>query len=274
MLRLVLNRENAHTHFGKCFARGLEIVRRNYYTETGDQYRALVAGIIALIRAWGEFPAQPDGPPSMQKKSLEACIACLIGYLQRWPIADDAAPLMLANGIAVELTLSAPIPGVQHPDGGPLLYLGLPDAIVMNASQVVHVQDEKTSSSLGAKWSEKWRLRAQFYGYVWLAMENGVKVHGISVRGVAPMSFKVDLTETELYPAEWEIERWLTQLQRDAKRMLACYEEMRWDLNLGDSCTSFGGCDYLLLCTAQNPYQWVTPSYKVDEFDPYVERRE
>ena len=274
MLRLVLNRVNAHIHFGKCFAKGIEAVRKNYYLETGDQYQALVAGVIALIAAWGEFPAEPDGPPSMQKKTLEACIACLIGYLQRWPVVDDMPPLMLSNGIAVETTLSAPIPDVQHPDGGPLNYLGLPDLIAMSESQLIDVCDEKTSGSLGHKWADKWRLRAQFYGYIWLARQNGINCQGIRVRGIAPMSYKVDLTEVELRPADWEIERWLWQLQRDCKRMLACYEEMQWDLNLGDSCTSYGGCEYLMLCTAPNPYEWVSPNYKVDDFDPYAERRE
>ena len=272
LLSLRPNTLNAHLHFGQCFAKGLECARRDYYLVSGDQYRALVAGVTGLIKHWGDFPAEPDGPPTMRKKTLEACIACLVGYFQRWSLADDMPPLMLSTGIAVELSLSAPLPGVMHPDGGPLYYCGLPDAIVQSQQGLTYVRDEKTTGSLGAKWADKWRMRGQFPGYVWLSRQNGFQVHGVNVRGVAPMTFKVDLAECDLHPADWEIDRWLWQVTRDAKRMIACWEAGAWDIDLSDTCSSFGGCEYLLLCTSQNPYEWITPNFKVEEWKPWEGR--
>ena len=52
--------------------------------------------------------------------------------------------------------------------------------------------------------------------------------------------------------------------------MIRCWEEGVWDIDMGDSCTAYGGCEYLLLCSSQQPYDWIEPNYKYEPFDPLL----
>ncbi len=123
-------------------------------------------------------------------------------------------------------------------------------------------------SQLGPTWSAKWRLRAQLTGYYWAAKQFGYPVQGVIVRGICIL--KRDITHQMVIEQRpnWDLDRWLAQLIRDAKRMIRCWEEDYWDYNLDDTCNSYGGCPYTTLCTSPNPEQWEATHYTKSVWSP------
>jgi len=138
----------------------------------------------------------------------------------------------------------------------------------------VYIDDEKTTSSLGSNWASKWRMRAQLTGYFWAGREFGYPVSGVIVRGVCIL--KRDITHAMVIEQrlDWEVDRWLAQLQRDVRRMISCWEEGYFDYSLDDACTSYGGCPYMTLCTSPDPEPWKKTHYYHYHWDPLVREYE
>lgn len=261
---------NIHLHFGGCFARGLEVFRKEFYTKGKDYSHSLASGAEAIIKAWGDFES-PEGA----NKSLGTCLVALESYFHEYPPESDAVqPLEIADGHAIEVSFALPIPGIVHPETGePLLYGGRFDMLARFAGSI-YVNDEKTTSQLGSGWASKWRMRAQLTGYFWGARSFGYAVSGVIVRGVCIL--KRDITHAMVIEQrmDWEVDRWLTQLQRDVKRMIACWKEGYFDYSLDDGCISYSGCPYLTLCTTPDPTPWKETHYYTYKWDPLIREHE
>ena len=50
--------------------------------------------------------------------------------------------------------------------------------------------------------------------------------------------------------------RWADQTRRDLNRLLAMHASYHFDYNFGDSCTSYGLCPFMPLCTSPDPTRW------------------
>lgn len=251
-----------HLHAGGVFARGCEVFRKKYYSEgsptKGDHEACLAEAILAMFIRWGDYTPTFTWEGDLKNKGLDKLILALGLYFEEYsPASDHIQPLIRNGEPEVEFSFAIPIPGVTHPDtGDPLLYAGRFDMIGVYQDARFNV-DEKTTGQFGASWSQQWKMRAQFTGYTWAANEYGNKVVGTIVRGVRFTTKAIDFAECITYRPQWEIDRWLEQLIRDAKRMVQAYESGIFDYNLDSSCASYGGCQYRVLCESNQPERWV-----------------
>lgn len=255
---------SVHLHAGKAFATGLETTRRAFYEQGLDSETAIQRGIQTLLTEYGDFACPDDSAKSAVRLS-----EALVYYFDVWPLAtDQAKPLVLPSGKrAIEFSFADPLP-VMHPvTGQPLIYTGRSD-MVAESPQGIFIEDDKTTTQLGASWSNQWDLRSQFTGYCWGAQQAKIPVDGVLVRGVAILKTKFNQDQYLTYRAQWEIDRWLEQTCRDLRRMIERWEEGYWDYNLADACGDFGGCSLRQVCKAANPDEWLGVYFQRRHWDP------
>lgn len=268
---------SVHLHAGGAFARGLEVARRAYFDEGQPPEDAVAAGLDALIRAYGDYLPPPDSA-----KSLERTAGAFEYYFSVWPFeVDKAVPVRspVTGRHAIEFSFVEPL-DIAHPETGePLLYSGKSDAIV-RIGNGTFICDEKTTSSLGAAWQNKWEMRSQFTGYCWGAQRRGQQVDGVLVRGVSILKTKYDHAQAITYRPQWEIDRWYRQTLRDIHRMKQLWAQTRisvenerpaaqaWDYNLGEACDQYGGCKYVSACKTPSPYSVLELYFERRHWDP------
>ena len=249
---------------GKAFATGIEVVRRAVWQDNLSDKEALQLGVQALIKEWGDFEA-PEG----HVKQLDRMIGALDEYFTHYGYRTDLIqPLMLEGKPAVEFSFALPIPDTVHPTTGePILYTGRFDMVGLYNNQIF-VVDEKTTKQLGPTWFKNWTLRSQLTGYCWASREYGYQVAGAIIRGISILKSKYGHAESIQYRPEWFIDRWLEQLARDVKRMIQCWEEGYWDLNLDTSCTNYGGCSFMDVCNSKEPERLLPINFVKRVWDP------
>ena len=74
---LELPGENVDLKFGSCFARGLEVARKNYYMQGLTSAESISLGLQAAARDWGYFD-EPQG----HVKSFDTLMLAIDGYYQ------------------------------------------------------------------------------------------------------------------------------------------------------------------------------------------------
>jgi hypothetical protein len=255
-----------HLHAGQAFARGLEVVRRAFWEEGFNPEDALAKGAGALIEAYGTFDEPHD-----TAKTLPRMLGALDYYFERWPIdRDELKPWKWATDKhAIEFSFASPLP-FDHPETGePVIYTGRSDFIGQMSDDSLWIVDDKTTSQLGASWINQWDLRSQFTGYTWAARDvSSIPVQGCMVRGVSILKTKYDNAQVSTYRPDWMVNRWLTQVVEDLKRMQQCWEAGYWDYNLDEECNSYGGCLFRRVCLSPNPDEWLENDYEKRVWDP------
>ncbi len=67
---------DVHLHFGGWFARGLEVLRKSFWSPLSPHYRnvsrSVAEGVKAILLAWGDFRIPNNVPPPAGNKTLEA----------------------------------------------------------------------------------------------------------------------------------------------------------------------------------------------------------
>lgn len=250
-----------HLHAGACFAKGLEVFRLAFYLHDKSKDEALTEASIAMIVAWGDWEPRFSWQDKGHPKCLDGILEALHFYLDTFdPLTDPVQPWKHDGTLGVEFNAALPIPGTKHPEtGDPILYAGRFDQLV-EYNGTLFIEDDKTTGQLGASWLEQWELRSQLTGYCWLAQAFGHPVAGAIVRGIAIRKTGFECAQVITMREDWKIERWLTQLKRDVQRMIEMYENHKRgippNLNLGESCTSYGGCMFARMCQSQDPEIW------------------
>lgn len=287
--------ESVHLIAGGAFAKGLETARRAFFegkadqpcisypperefqrtvtwteveTEKHSQDVALHYGLQALIAAYGDYACPPESA-----KSLERMCGALEYYFNVWPLGDDGLlPIQLPDGrTGIEFSFAEPLE-VSHPvSGDPILYTGRADLIGQYNGQL-WVEDDKTTSSLGASWLKQWEMRSQFTGYVWASQRVGMELSGALVRGVSILKTKYDHAEVMTGRAAFELDRWYDQTNRDVERMIRSWKEGYWDFNLDHACTEYGGCSMVRICKTPNPDEWLPAYFHQRVWDPLARR--
>jgi hypothetical protein len=230
--------ESVHLIAGGAFADGVEAARRAFYEHGRSSEDSVGLGLAALVTRYGDFECPADSA-----KSLERTAGALEFYFENYPLgADGATPLSFPDGRrGIEFSFAQPLP-INHPiTGDPLLYTGRSDMIA-EAYGGVYIYDEKTTTSLGARWSRQWELRSQFTGYCWAAQQFDLNPQGVCVRGVSILKTKYDTQQVLTYRSPFEIDRWLEQVCRDLDRMIGMWRAGYWDFNLDHACTEYNGC--------------------------------
>jgi len=255
---------SVHLIAGAAYAKGQEVFRKEYYSGRKDKDAALVAGARALIKEYGDF--DPDNSPKTWDRVLTTFIAY---YDEHPPETDFIEPLILNGEPSVEFSFAVPLP-IAHPDtGDPILYGGKFDSIMQMAALQVGF-DDKTTGSMGQTWSDQWGLRGQFTGYMWGAREHGIKLGAFIVRGAAIQKTQVKFATAITYRPDWMIDRWYESLLSTVNRMIEDYKSNKWDLNLADACTTYGGCAFTRLCESPDPISWLDQYYTKRTWEPII----
>ena len=256
---------SVHLVAGGAYAKGLERYRKDFYGKGLPADECLRNGVVDLIKEWGDYPHDAS-----ETKSLENMCLALEEHFRHWPAQDDFVKPYLHSGgePAVEFTFALPIPGTTHPDtGNPILYCGRQDMLSLY-NGVLFVEDDKTTSRMGAQWVKQWDLNSQITGYVWAAREHGYPVMGCFIRGLCIHKYDFDFKVVVQYRADWEVDRWLTQLKKDLQDMIRCYEYDDWGYDLSDSCNAYGGCGYRSLCMSETPEVWREANFTTRVWNP------
>jgi len=241
--------ESVHLVAGGAFASGLEAARQAYFVEGRSYEEAQQLGHAALLRHYGDFQ-----PPEGSAKTLDRMAGALQYYFERYPLpADPAVPARFSDGRrGIEFSFAVPLPILHPQSGDPLIFAGRADMVVDYCGGL-YLEDDKTTSQLGASWHRQWDLRSQFSGYVWAARQHGIPVQGVLVRGISILKTKYDTAECITGRSQYEIDRWYNQTLRDIERMIRCWREGYFDFSLDAACTEYGGCIFQSTCKNPNP---------------------
>lgn len=256
---------NIHLNAGGAFAKGLEVARKAYYDLSIDPQSATIEGGKALIAQYEE----PSIEDADHAKSLPNMLGALGSYFQVHPLdTDSLKPHRLPSGKpAIEFTFAIPLSICNPETGEPILYTGRCDMIGEYNGQLF-VVDEKTTSGIGPTWFNNWALKSQLTGYVWAARQYGFDVAGAIIRGIAILKREFKHAESIQYRPQWMIDRWYKQTERDLARLIECWKEDYYDYNLDSACSSYGGCQFLKICSSNNPEPWLEADFEKRVWDP------
>lgn len=256
---------NVDLHAGGAWAAALEVARRAYYVDGASQETAEGLGLAALTRFYGTFECPPDSP-----KSLNRLAEAWVYYFTVFPFdRDPAQPYVGKTGPMIEFSFVLPLAtGLNHPvTGDPILFAGRSDMVATFAGAAT-IYDDKTTKSLGPTWSQKWDRRAQFTGYTWAALEYGIPVTQVLIRGISILKTKLDHAHAVTVRTALHIREWHEQITRDIRRAMVMWEEGYWDKNLADSCDSYGGCGYKQPCMHPDPEPYLSSYFVKKAWDP------
>lgn len=259
-------------HAGAAFATGLEAVRKAFYQKGKSLPDAMAEGYAAYSVAWGDFEI-PDYKRTA--KTRDNTWFAVEEYFAKWsPPTDHFQPYYLDGKPSFEWSFAIPLepcspewqPGRYssyepeahagafplHPNGDPWLYSGRFDMLGEYEKLPAFGDEKTTGGSISTGWSDKWSLRNQFIGYRWAMRQHGFDCRGGIVRGIAILKTKIDLQEC-FKPFSDDLEaRWYEQLRRDMWRLRKAWDTGYFDLNLADTCTSYGNCIFMNVCMASN----------------------
>jgi PD-(D/E)XK nuclease superfamily protein len=257
--------ESVHLVAGKAFASGLEAAREAFYIRREPAEEAQAQGLAALWREYGTFEEPEDSPkgPLRMAGALEY-------YFSRYPLGSDGAtPRVFGERHGIEFSFVEPV-SVVHPEtGDPILYSGRAD-MVCDSFGGLYIYDEKTTGQLGPTWAGKWEHRSQFTAYCWGLRGHGIHPTGIVVRGIAILKDSYNDAQAITYRSDWEVDRWLRQVERDLHRMIAMWEAGEWDYALDDACTAYAGCPFARPCKSADPQPWLEGYFHKRRWDPVL----
>ncbi len=262
-------RESEHLVAGKAFATGLEVTRNAFYRDGRPAPEAIGMGLSALFKAYGYFE-----PPQGSVKTWDRMAGALEYYFDVFPLGGDrATPRFFGDRHGIEFSFAQPLP-VLHPEtGDPLIYAGRADMVADSFGGLM-LYDEKTTTSLGPRWTQQWEMRSQFTAYSWGLLSHGINPTGTVVRGIAILQNSYNHAQHITYRADWERERWLRQTCKDLERMKRAWLEDDYDWNLDHSCSEYGGCVFTRPCKSPEPIKWLEAEFVKRVWNPLTREEE
>lgn len=253
--------KSIHLTGGGAFAAALETARRAFWEHHLAPRDCVALGVETLLKDWIE----PEVHNPKSTKTLAGFICALSDYFQKYGFATDVySPMRNADGtIAAEFSFALPISEtLLHPTTGqPILYAGRADLFAYHTDGSLWLLDEKTTTRLGDNWLSQWPLRGQFTGYTWAARQIGYPVRGVVARGVALLKHDTDFAESIQYRTEDQVASWHTQLIRDTRRMIQCWEDGYFDRAYDTACSAYSGCDFREICQSPDPDRWLASAF-------------
>ena len=275
-LRLGSPTPSIHLHAGGAVARAIEVTRRCRWEEELSFEDSLERAFVAFTEFWGDVETPDFGTGA--NKTFERCWQAVEYYFEQYPIdTDPIRPYIFPDGkTGIEFTFSIPLP-ITNPDtGDPIIYAGRADLLgyYRDASAII---DEKTTTSLGATWPDQWKLRGQFFGYIWAARQSGIHATTGLVRGIAILKTKFNHMQVPLIYKDFMIDRWYQSMITKVNHMTELYKytkehpevppETIWTMSFGSACSEYSGCMFRDLCTSPKPTRWYS-DYAIRQWNP------
>lgn len=265
--------ESVHLVAGGAFAKAIERARKLWYVEGCRDEQKIE--IEALRTLWSHYPSTTPIPDRYRAKSQLVLAEGLVKYLQHFAFRYDIMqPAMLGDRHGIEFTFSLPLPIKNPQTGDPIFYAGRLDAI-MERANILLALDDKTAGGIGPSWSDNWRMRYQFLGYVWACRQLGLPVEGIVVRGLGLTLSKIEVVQDIKFFPKFKIERWHEQMLRDVQRLADSWKTNTWDYDFSQACTSYSGCPFVDPCdNADHEDGIASGHYTKNEWSPLVQIKE
>lgn len=261
-------------HCGGCLAHALETVYNLIHLDGMSFERAMTLASVQFEIDWGDV--EPTWRYSTAKgkehlkvysspKTKERTWEVIEEFFKLFPpVFDHIQPLFIANAPTVEFTFAIPLtqetlgyPVPLHPSGDPFLYSGRIDFLGRYGKTILPL-DHKTGKYQDEHWTEKWDMRSQFIGYVWACEQLGLPVRGnYAVRGIIIQKEQCSFPEAIKSIPHARTERWKGQLVRDLHRLVDCWKSGYFDYDFGETCTSYGLCQYFHACRAEDEELWL-----------------
>jgi len=177
---------------------------------------------------------------------VEVPFAMYLGKIRSWKYID------LGNGV-----VSMDVTQVVERE---LVYVGIIDA-VLEMHNALYVNDLKTTAwSISESWLEGFRMDQGLCGYTVAAKEilgvdtQHALVHGIWVQKEAKTTRGKPLDEyfqsKEIHWDQGLIDEWHRNTIMTAERIERSRLMQEWQMDWGQNCGAFGGCEYRPLCSA------------------------
>lgn len=257
---------------GVAFAKGMEVMRKEYYDKGTSAKNAVERGVAAVMARYGNFV-----PDKNTTKTVQRMAGAITYYAQEFPLDEEKLrPIKLPDGPhAIEVQFQEEIP-IEHPTTGkPLIYCGRFDMLAIQDGKA-WVVDEKTTSQMGDKWSNQWFLDSQMTGYCWgarkLLDKNGlqdVPIAGAYINGIAIRKYDYEAVRLPVYREQWELDRWYEQMLRDMRRWKRAYEDESHNMALDHACSFYNNpCQFAPLCKSRNPERLLDGSYVMRRWNP------
>jgi hypothetical protein len=266
--------ESIHLLAGGAFSSALQTARLAYYQDAKDFETAKLLGLGQLIKYYGL--REPTDSASERSKACHRVVDAYLTYLESYPFDLDQFQVATIHGKpAVEFNFALPAE-VHHPvTNQPLILCGTLDWIA-NKDGMLFVVDEKTGQRIkqGKQGHSPWEMRAQFMQYAYAAKYFGFDVSGVMVREVALQleDIKIAMSPPIIYCEDWKLTRWWEWANNRMRKMVECYLTGEWELNMGELCEQYDGCQFMRLCTISNPHDWKTVGYKENTWNPLARK--
>lgn len=260
-------------HAGGALAYAIEVANNAFHFEGKSVRDAMAMCSAAFEIAWGDYEvpirgySKVDGRPLyISPKTKDNVWKAIVTYFDKFPLpTDHIKPYLMPGKATSEFSFAIPldeettgIPFPVHPvHGTPFLYSGRFDLLGSYLNRPI-VRDEKTAKSAPAYWAEQWDLRGQFIGYVWAVQSLlGIECEQVAVRGIIIQIEEIKILEAIKLYSRVLVNRWLGQLARDIHRLVDCYNSGYFDYDFGETCTSYGLCQYFNACRADDSEVWL-----------------
>jgi hypothetical protein len=260
---------------GSAFAAGLEAYRRAYYHDGYSKESSFDIAILSTIDDWGDNDPFPQGRHS--SRSLDRVLTGIRNYFEVYPPESDLfQPHLRAdnNAPTFEFNFVVPLDPARgfpvHPSSGePFMWAGRSDGLG-SFRRLPVFSDEKSTESLGATWSDKWLLRNQFLSYAWCYREMGLPYRSALVRGIGLLKTKITHAEALIQYPDHVINLWERNAIFSLDQMVQMWEADQWPARIGNSCTSFGNCQFMDVCLShpQNTNNILSTGYMYRNWDP------
>ena len=95
----------------------------------------------------------------------------------------------------------------------------------------------------------------------------GYPIRDVIIRGVAILKTKHEVLSCPQQYPQHLIDLWYETTLGTINEMILRWQNSHFPMNFGDSCNSYGGCQYQDLCIARNPDQWMI-NYETRTWSP------
>lgn len=265
-------------HAGGMFAAYIEWISKEVHAGR-SLLSALEFGEFRFMKEWGDVITPASNP-----KTADRVWAAILSYFIHWPpLSDPIQPLFVEGLPTYEFKFAIPLDlettGLDFPlhpvTHQPFIFCGRADLLgIHKPTGRKLLRDEKTSKlSPPHNWADQWSNRRQFMGYVWAAQQLGLEdLDTVCVRGITIQKTQIKLIDHYPRYLPFQITRWLNQAHTDLTRLVATWnryseENIPFDFDMADACTSYGGCPYLDICTAPRLDMYLS-QYSVRRWNP------
>lgn len=218
------------------------------------------SAMIAFDASWAKH-GEPEG--DTKRNPLRAA-ETLNAYRQFYPY--DKEPFKV---IGTEVVGALPI--------GSFILVVIIDLVAEFPNYGLLPMDHKTTSYMNEKWWKGMNPKHQYSGYLWTMRQLfGKNCNSLYINAILTDKSRCAFDRKPTSRSDWELERWVTQMNHVWKKIELCRSDNEWSQN-DDHCQRWPEtCQYHSLCTTVGiDYRELQPgaNFKIEKWDPLREVR-